>query len=238
MQTRRLQEWFEGSYSSLAYSSGELSRVIVSYCSRQWETHAFSDFGGKMFFLGHNFGSRHTRRSSKSSIDAENYQVSKKSFSPNFRTLDWRPGPVKFGQKKTKTIPFCEPVPREPFTQIKKKNYNRTKKTCCIRRGFEQLSNYSGWRVITKNTRANLLARAVVKGISTTDVSNSSTVRLTALWRVRYLLRWIDFKRRIHAMAHLRLSHDEKRAKRSAMYVWLTVTVDIVMPLWLKEFVG
>jgi len=50
VQTRRLYESFEGSYSSLASSRGELSRVIASYTSRQWETHAFSDFGGKMFF--------------------------------------------------------------------------------------------------------------------------------------------------------------------------------------------
>jgi len=38
VQTRRLQESFEDSYSSLAYSSRELSRVIASYCSRQCET--------------------------------------------------------------------------------------------------------------------------------------------------------------------------------------------------------
>jgi len=37
---------------------------------------------------------------------------------------------------------------------------NRIKKTCRIRRAFEQLSSYSGWRVITKKPRANLLARA------------------------------------------------------------------------------
>ena len=51
VQTRRLHESFEGSYSSLASFSGDLSRVIASYSSRQWETHAFSVFGGKMFFL-------------------------------------------------------------------------------------------------------------------------------------------------------------------------------------------
>jgi len=28
----------------------------------------------------------------------------------------------------------------------------------------EQLSSYSGWRVTTKKTRANLLTRAIVKG--------------------------------------------------------------------------
>jgi len=72
-------------------------------------------------------------------------------------------GPSKL-VKKTKTLPLCEPLPGEPLTQIKTIFFNRTKKTCRIRRGFEQLSSYSGWRVITKKTRANLLARAVVKG--------------------------------------------------------------------------
>jgi len=50
VQTKRLHESFEGSYSSLASSGGELLLVIASH---QWETHAFSDFsefGGKMFF--------------------------------------------------------------------------------------------------------------------------------------------------------------------------------------------
>ena len=50
VQTRRLHESFEGSYSSLASFSGELSRVIASYTSRQWETHAFSDLGAKWGF--------------------------------------------------------------------------------------------------------------------------------------------------------------------------------------------
>jgi len=77
--------------------------------------------------------------------------------------LDWRPGSVKVGQK-IETPPLCEPLPGEPLTQIKKNFFNRTKKSCRIRRGFEQLSSYSGWQVITKKPRANLLARAVVKG--------------------------------------------------------------------------
>ena len=50
MQTKRLHESFEGSYSSLASSGWELSLVKAS---RQWETHAFSDFsefGDKMVF--------------------------------------------------------------------------------------------------------------------------------------------------------------------------------------------
>ena len=54
-----------------------------------------------MRFLGHNFGSRHARRSSKGSIDAEDYLVSKKS--QNLGPLDWRPGPVKVGEKNENT---------------------------------------------------------------------------------------------------------------------------------------
>ena len=53
-----------------------------------------------MGFLGHNFGSSHARMSSKGSIDAEDRLVSKKGLSQNFGSLDWRPGPVKIGQKK------------------------------------------------------------------------------------------------------------------------------------------
>ena len=72
-----------------------------------------------MGFLGHNFGFRHARRSSKGSIDAGGHLVSNKCLSQNFSPLDWRPGPVKVGQK-TKTPPLCEPLPGEPLSQIKK----------------------------------------------------------------------------------------------------------------------
>jgi len=118
VQTRRLHEPFEGSYSSLASSRGELSRVIAMYSSRQWETHALSDFGGKMGVFGHNFGYRHARRSSKGSIDAGDHLASKKSSSQNFGPLDWRPGLSKL-VIKTKTPPLCKPLPGEPLTQIK-----------------------------------------------------------------------------------------------------------------------
>jgi len=77
---QKTSESFEGSNSSLAYSSGELSWVIASYGSRQWATHGFSDLGVKCF-LGHNFGSRHARRLIKGSIDAGDYLVSTKSLS-------------------------------------------------------------------------------------------------------------------------------------------------------------
>jgi len=64
-----------------------------------------------MGFLGHNFGPRHARRSSKSSIDAEDRLVSKTSLSQNFGPWDWRPGPVKIGQK-TENTPTLRASPR------------------------------------------------------------------------------------------------------------------------------
>ena len=85
--------------------------------SRQWETHAFSDFSefeGKMGFLGHNFGSRHARRSSKGSIDAGDRVVSKNSLRQNFGPWDWRPGPVKIGQKTENTPILRAPPNRTP----------------------------------------------------------------------------------------------------------------------------
>ena len=64
-----------------------------------------------MGFLGHNFGSRHARRSSKNSIDAEDRLVSKTSLSQNFGQWDWRPGRVKIGQK-TENTPTLQASPR------------------------------------------------------------------------------------------------------------------------------
>ena len=65
---------------------------------------AFSDFGGKMGFLGHDFGSRHARKSRKGSIDAGDHLVLKKRLSQNFGPLNWHLRPVKVGQK-TKNTP-------------------------------------------------------------------------------------------------------------------------------------
>ena len=117
-----------------------------------------------MGFLGHNCGSRHAKRSGKGSIDAGDHLGFKKRLSQNFGSLDRRLRPVKVGQKTKNTPTLRASLRRTPhLNQIF--FLNRTKKTCRIRRGFEQLSSYSGWRVITKKPRANLLARAVVKGI-------------------------------------------------------------------------
>jgi len=71
----------------------------------------FSDLGGKMRFLDHHFGSRHTRRSSKGSIDAGDRLVFKKRLRQNFGSLDWRPEPVKVGQNNRNT-PTLRASPR------------------------------------------------------------------------------------------------------------------------------
>jgi len=72
-----------------------------------------------MGFLDHNAGSKHGRRSSKSSIDAGDHLVSKKSLSQNFGPLDWRPGPVKIGQKNKNTPIFRAPPRRTPSPKSK-----------------------------------------------------------------------------------------------------------------------
>ena len=158
MQTTWLHESFEGSNSSLACSDGELSKW------RQWETQyifCMFWFWGQMFFLGHNFGSRHARRSSKGSIDAGDRVVSKNSLRQNFGLWDWRPGPVKVGQKTENTRTLRAHPRRTPHPN-KKIFFNRTKKTFRIRRGFEHLCSCSGWRVITKKTWATIVALVVV----------------------------------------------------------------------------
>ena len=71
-----------------------------------------------MSFLGHNFGARHARGSSKGSIDVGDYLLSKKSLIQNFGPLDCRPGPVKVGQEK-KTPRVSEPLPGEPSPKSK-----------------------------------------------------------------------------------------------------------------------
>ena len=50
VQTRRLHESFEGSYSSLASSGAELSRATVAASERLMHFLQFSDFGAKWGF--------------------------------------------------------------------------------------------------------------------------------------------------------------------------------------------
>jgi len=71
-----------------------------------------------MGFWDDNFGSRHTRRLNKGSIDAADYLVSIKSLNQNFGPLDWRPRPVKFCQKN-KNTPLSEPLQANPSPKSK-----------------------------------------------------------------------------------------------------------------------
>jgi len=109
-----------------------------------------------MGFWGHNFGSRHARRSSKGSINAEDRLVSKTSLSQNFGPWDWRPGSVKVGQK-TENTPTLRAHPRRTLHPNKKFFFNRTKKTSASVEGLntylavaagellqKTLSHYSG----------------------------------------------------------------------------------------------
>ena len=164
MQTR-LHESFEGSYGSLASSSAELSRATADASGRLMHFCNFLIFGVKWGFWAIT-GSRHARRSSKGSINAGDHLVFKNSLSQNFGPWDWRPGPVKGGQK-TESAPNSRASPRRtPHPNQKNFFFDTTKKTSRICRGFELLSSYCGWRVITKKPRANILALVGVKGIS------------------------------------------------------------------------
>jgi len=88
VQTTSLHE----SFWSVAISSRSTARGSFSLAKcRQWETHAFSAVFGILSstgFLGHNFCSRHARRSIKDSIDADDHLVSKKSLSHKNCLLD------------------------------------------------------------------------------------------------------------------------------------------------------
>jgi len=82
------------------------------------------------------------------------------------------------GQEKTAKItqkhPYLWRSPRKPQTQNEKRFFfNVNYKTCWIRKGFEQLSSSSGWRFMAKKGCANMLARAVVKGLVCHSVCGS-----------------------------------------------------------------
>ena len=92
----------------LAGSCRALSRATVAASGSLMH---FLILGVKCFLVC-NFGSRHARRSSKVSIDAGDYLVSKKSFGQNFGPSDWRPEPVKVGQI-TENTPTLRARPRQ-----------------------------------------------------------------------------------------------------------------------------
>jgi len=51
-------------------------------------------------------------------MDATDRLVSQKSLSHKNVSLDWRPGPIKVGQK-FKNMSFCDVIKRKLHTQIK-----------------------------------------------------------------------------------------------------------------------
>jgi len=122
VQTARPHESLDGSNSSLSCSRGELSLSAQAASGRLMLFLQFSEFGVKCFW-GHNFGSRHARRSIKGSIYTDDHLVSKKIEQKN-GSLDWRPGPVKVGQKFNNTSILWPPPKRTPNPN-KKVFFNR-----------------------------------------------------------------------------------------------------------------
>ena len=104
--------------------SSMFSRKVIASCtSRQWETHAVFGFFRTMGFLGHNFGSRHARRSIKGCIDADDHLVSQvwAKILAHWIGVQGQSKLVKI----SKTPPLCDVPPREPLTQMKYFFFNR-----------------------------------------------------------------------------------------------------------------
>jgi len=116
-----------------------------------------------MGFLGHNFSSRHARRSIKGFIDVADCLVSK-----TFELQKWLIGLAtrarQIGSKIQEHVLFVTSPRKTPRSKQIIFFFNRTWKTCRICKGFGQLSSYRGWRVINKNVPPDILAGAVVKG--------------------------------------------------------------------------
>jgi len=72
----------------------------------------------------------------------------------------WRPAPGNFSQKGEKTCHHCDVTTRnlKPNT---KKCLNQNQKTCSIRRGFQQLSNFIGREVMTEQSYSHCSGFAV-----------------------------------------------------------------------------
>jgi len=107
-----------------------------------------------MGFLGHNFGSRYVRRSIKGSIDAGDHLVSKKTLSLSpFWLIGLASRDSQSWSKIQKHPHFGSSSQENPLPKSKFSFFIRNQKTCRIRREFEQLSSFIGWRVIIKKCR-------------------------------------------------------------------------------------
>jgi len=79
--------------------------------------------------------------------------------------------------KNRKRPHFASLSQANPSPESKKFFFHRTKKSSRICRGFEQLSSYCGWRVITKKTRAKIFSGTILATIR--------TVTGFEVWRVK-----------------------------------------------------
>jgi len=68
----------------------------------------------------------------------------------------------------SKTCPLCDVTSRKSPPKPKICFFDFGYKTCCIRRGFEQLSSSIAWRVIGLQSSARKVAHAGLKGFFTT----------------------------------------------------------------------
>jgi len=74
-------------------------------------------------------------------------------------------GPGKDDQNNTKTPLLVTFPPEKLKPKTKMSFFNFDYKTCCIRKGFEQLSSSSGWRVMAKIVPALILTISGRKGL-------------------------------------------------------------------------
>jgi len=110
----RLQEFFEGSYSSLAYSSGELSRATVTAIGRFMH---FLILGVKWFFCAISLVPDIREGQARALSTREIISFPNKVWSKILTNWIRVQGLSKF-VKKTKTPSLSERLPGEPLTQI------------------------------------------------------------------------------------------------------------------------
>jgi len=110
VQTGRPRESFEGSYSS---------RVIASYSSHQWETHAFSDFGGKWGFWAMTLVPNMLEGQARALSTREIIQFQKK-FETKFWLIGLASRALQSWSKKRKHPHFASPCQANPSPKSKK----------------------------------------------------------------------------------------------------------------------
>jgi len=118
----------------------------------------------KFWFLVHNVGSRYARKSIKGSKDSDDSLVSKKTLSQKLAHWIGAQGRVKLAKNTQKHPHLWRPPQRTPNTKRNTFFFKVSKKTCRIRRWFEQLSSSIGWEVMTEQSQSHYCGFAVHKG--------------------------------------------------------------------------